>query len=85
MAGLRKQGNKKNGVMQKIVTNWRHWALLAVFGISTVLLLGESDSLAALLAGKAAGLGGFAIFSLLLRRWARAGKVDELARLARED
>ena len=71
--------------MAKIILNWRHWALLAVFGLSTVLLLGEGDSLAALLLGKAAGLLGFALFGWLVRRWARSGKVNDLMRLASEE
>lgn len=71
--------------MAKIILNWRHWALLAVFGVSLVLMAADSDDMATLLLSKVAGVGGFALFGWLVRRWARSGKVNDLMRLASEE
>lgn len=64
--------------------NWRYGVLLAVFAVSLVLFVSESESMVAFLLSKVAGVGGFALFGWLVRRWSRAGKIDELAQLAEE-
>lgn len=70
--------------MAKVILNWRYGVLMAVFGVSLVLMVADSDDIVALLLSKVAGVGGFALFGWLVRRWARAGKINELARLAEE-
>ena len=71
--------------MAKVILNWRYGALMAVFGVSLVLMAADSDDMAALLLSKVAGVGGFALFGWLVRRWARSGKVNDLMRLASEE
>ena len=62
----------------KMTTNWRIPVLFATFTIATVLILGETESLTALLILKASGFGLLFIGMKLSKYWNSKNKIDEL-------
>lgn len=75
----------------KLALNWRYWALIlialvAVAGIfsDTTEFEGE-NGIGAFLAIKGAGFAALGVFNILFLKWARAGKINELAGLIEEE
>lgn len=78
--------------MKQILTNWRYYALCALFAVAAVGIFslpneeaGLREFTTVLLVTKAVGCAAAVAFIHLLSRWSREGSIEELRRLLEED
>lgn len=68
-----------------IYKNWRNDTLFAIFFLSLILLLGNTDDLLMFIVTKLLSFCGFALLSLLFKYWNSRGLIKELTGIGEED
>lgn len=68
-----------------IYKNWRNDTLFALFFLSLILLLGNTDDLTMFVVTKLLSFCGFALLGLLFKYWNSRGLIKELTGIGEED
>lgn len=68
-----------------IYKNWRNDTLFAIFFLSLILLLGNTDDLLMFVVTKLLSFCGFALLGLLFNYWNSRGLIKELTGIGEED